>query len=322
MRNRWHRLQKRHPNGVRNDEEQDAAPSLAIERSRSGGDALTALGAPLLPAPAASGYEERPSVIVGSDHGRTRWSEAEDRTIEDGVRALGCRWRQISATLPGRSDSSIRNRWHRLLRGGDRDEASSARTSATSPLQQTQATATPLSSPLEGALDMVLSTPPASSTGTSAGHRACAPSISLAGSALEAALDSARPPPQAPHELAQEEPPHGAPLPPPPPVVDSGIPPLATGGCGLPRAGLLPSLLDARSTAASAASSALSPASSTSASPPPSTPTQVASPALAPTEGTGGQPDRQLAMALVAFASQRLASAEEANQASDSVCVQ
>jgi len=97
VRNRWHRLHKRHP---RPDAEQladDGAelspPPLACERSRS------------------------------KDQSRLRWSEAEDRAIERGVRTLGCRWRQIAASLPGRSDSSIRNRWHRLIRGQGADDA-------------------------------------------------------------------------------------------------------------------------------------------------------------------------------------------------------
>jgi hypothetical protein len=50
--------------------------------------------------------------------GRTKWSAEEDALIYEGVRMHGCRWRQISAELPGRSDSSVRNRWRRLEKDG------------------------------------------------------------------------------------------------------------------------------------------------------------------------------------------------------------
>jgi len=52
--------------------------------------------------------------IKGSDHGRAMWTHEEDNLIEEGVRKHGMKWRQIAASLPGRSDSSVRNRWMRL----------------------------------------------------------------------------------------------------------------------------------------------------------------------------------------------------------------
>jgi len=42
---------------------------------------------------------------TGSAHGRSMWTEEEDRLIEEGVRRYGCKWRQIATALPGRSDS-------------------------------------------------------------------------------------------------------------------------------------------------------------------------------------------------------------------------
>lgn len=44
---------------------------------------------------------------------RIRWTPEEDQLIDESVRRLGFRWRQIAAMLPGRSDSSVRNRWTR-----------------------------------------------------------------------------------------------------------------------------------------------------------------------------------------------------------------
>ena len=52
----------------------------------------------------------------GAAHGRAIWRPAEDALIEEGYLRYGAQWRRIAATLPGRSDSSIRNRWVRLQR--------------------------------------------------------------------------------------------------------------------------------------------------------------------------------------------------------------
>ena len=46
--------------------------------------------------------------VRGADHGRHMWTAQEDRIIEDGVRRFGCKWRQIAALLPNRTDSSVR----------------------------------------------------------------------------------------------------------------------------------------------------------------------------------------------------------------------
>jgi len=109
VRNRWHRLQKTHALG--NGEEGSAAldalllasgmPVHLTEHSTSGSDVQMEEG------------EERKT---GSAHGRSMWTAEEDRLIEEGVRRFGCKWRQIATALPGRSDSSIRNRWMRLQR--------------------------------------------------------------------------------------------------------------------------------------------------------------------------------------------------------------
>ena len=45
---------------------------------------------------------------------RVIWTPTEDKLILEGVETFGFRWRQIAALLPGRSDSSIRNRHKRL----------------------------------------------------------------------------------------------------------------------------------------------------------------------------------------------------------------
>jgi len=47
-------------------------------------------------------------------HARACWTAHEDEMIIEGVRKFGCKWRQIAASLPRRSDSSVRNRWVRL----------------------------------------------------------------------------------------------------------------------------------------------------------------------------------------------------------------
>ena len=47
---------------------------------------------------------------------KLRWTAAEDMAIMAAVQRLGTRWPEIAAHLPGRSDDSVRNRWHRLKR--------------------------------------------------------------------------------------------------------------------------------------------------------------------------------------------------------------
>ena len=54
---------------------------------------------------------------TSSGHGRTVWTAEEDRIICEGMEAFGCKWRRIAAKLPGRSDSSVRNRWTRICDG-------------------------------------------------------------------------------------------------------------------------------------------------------------------------------------------------------------
>ena len=46
--------------------------------------------------------------------GRKMWSAEEDAIILAGVAKYGCQWRLVVAQLPGRTDSSTRNRWKRL----------------------------------------------------------------------------------------------------------------------------------------------------------------------------------------------------------------
>ena len=46
--------------------------------------------------------------------GRKMWSAEEDAIIQAGVAKYGCQWRLVVAQLPGRTDSSTRNRWKRL----------------------------------------------------------------------------------------------------------------------------------------------------------------------------------------------------------------
>ena len=45
---------------------------------------------------------------------RKEWAVREDQLIWRGVQQIGCKWRQIAAMLPGRSDDAVRNRYNRL----------------------------------------------------------------------------------------------------------------------------------------------------------------------------------------------------------------
>ena len=48
---------------------------------------------------------------------RKEWTAEDDKIIFDAVSSFGLKWRQIAATLPGRSDDAVRNRWNRIKSG-------------------------------------------------------------------------------------------------------------------------------------------------------------------------------------------------------------
>lgn len=105
VRNRWHRIQK-------------TRSTHTTKQVKTAADALLACGAS--PVAEESDSQLSPSgkreCIRGSDHGRSMWTDREDALIRDGVARHGCKWRIIAATLTGRSDSSVRNRWMRIFR--------------------------------------------------------------------------------------------------------------------------------------------------------------------------------------------------------------
>lgn len=110
VRNRYHRLQKTH--SLSDTDEGRAALDallLACGVSKEWEPVET-----LTDRPPPRKNESQKACIKGSDHGRSMWSKHEDALIEEGVRRFGCKWRLIAASLPGRSDSSTRNRWVRL----------------------------------------------------------------------------------------------------------------------------------------------------------------------------------------------------------------
>lgn len=70
---------------------------------------------------------------------RHHWTEAEDRILADGILEHGRRWRAIGRLLQGRSPSSIRNRFERLLR--DRQNGTTLAQPLTEREAQTEAAA-------------------------------------------------------------------------------------------------------------------------------------------------------------------------------------
>ena len=130
VRNRWHRLQQTHllTDAMHQKRVREAAGALLLASGWPGlPDDITLETKPTT--------EKASTCIKGSDHGRAMWTPEEDALIEEGVRRYGCRWRQIAAALPGRSDSSVRNRWMRMLK--DKEHAKAH----TDGLQQDQSTA-------------------------------------------------------------------------------------------------------------------------------------------------------------------------------------
>ena len=108
VRNRWHRLQRRHSLGD------------SIEGRRNLDELLAACGIDKNWAPPPDPLDPTADGRR-SDHTRTMWTSSEDAIICEGVRRHGFKWRQIAASLSGRTDSSVRNRWRRL--GKDHAEA-------------------------------------------------------------------------------------------------------------------------------------------------------------------------------------------------------
>lgn len=93
VRNRWHRLQKVY-SGVEEGGVTDEAKWML--------------------AAAEATVKSAAAVPDNGDSGRHAWSAEEDRIILEGVETHGQKWRMIVRNLPGRSDSSARNRWMRL----------------------------------------------------------------------------------------------------------------------------------------------------------------------------------------------------------------
>ncbi|EOD38608.1 hypothetical protein EMIHUDRAFT_224393 [Emiliania huxleyi CCMP1516] len=115
VRNRWHRLQKSHSLGD-------------TEEGRAALDALLI----------ACGFDKDwvpPNLEAGGPY-----PGDEDQLIEEGVRRFGLKWRQIAASLPGRSDSSVRNRWMRLQKEAATLRAAAANSGNEIPLSALPAT--------------------------------------------------------------------------------------------------------------------------------------------------------------------------------------
>jgi hypothetical protein len=111
VRNRWHRLQRRHGLGESSDGRRtldDLLASCGVHKDW------------IPPTEALGSASDDERAYGKATDCRTKWSAEEDAIIYEGVRTHGCRWRQISAELPGRSDSSVRNRWRRLEKDGGR----------------------------------------------------------------------------------------------------------------------------------------------------------------------------------------------------------
>lgn len=127
VRNRCFRLQKQHPIAT-SEEGVHALDGLLL--------ATHGIEPPAAPADsgaAAAGGKAPARASHGEQHQRHAWSADEDRIIVEGVQRLGCKWREIAKFLPGRTDSSIRNRWMRLQkekfharRSGDESPVKSA----------------------------------------------------------------------------------------------------------------------------------------------------------------------------------------------------
>jgi len=115
VRNRWHRLQKRH--SLRNSEEGRAViDSLLLASGIDPNWSPIGEGEEATNGRDSTASRDSRGEHSKGEHSRTGWAPEEDRLIEEGVRRFGCKWRQIRELLPNRSDSSVRNRWMRICR--------------------------------------------------------------------------------------------------------------------------------------------------------------------------------------------------------------
>ena len=87
-----------------------AAFAAMMQQHGAGGTPKASGDLPLQPTRALS--LPTPEVAV-DQKGGDMWTAEEDRTIDEGVRLEGLRWREIAARLPGRTESGCRNRWVR-----------------------------------------------------------------------------------------------------------------------------------------------------------------------------------------------------------------
>jgi len=87
----------------------ETAPSRESERR-----CLALASSPPAPVALLPQHAPRPVAPPRNTLERKEWTALEDELIMQGVGKYGKQWRRISATLSGRSDDSVRNRWNRL----------------------------------------------------------------------------------------------------------------------------------------------------------------------------------------------------------------
>jgi len=160
VRNRCFRLQKQHPLASSQDGVQALdGLVMATHGISPPGSARSEEPKPEEPKPAHECFwgigssEGARRGVTGTDrghghHDRHTWNDEEDRIIMEGVARLGCKWREISKFLQGRSDSSIRNRWMRLQKDHHIARSAAAAEQAPVHMPETSAPIKPSSPPI------------------------------------------------------------------------------------------------------------------------------------------------------------------------------
>ena len=96
--------------------EEDAALIALIEASGGGSEAKWCQVGVAMEGRSAKQCRERWLNHLSPDVSKQKWTAEEDRAIIEAVALYGTRWSELVKAFPGRTDSTIKNRWNAMQR--------------------------------------------------------------------------------------------------------------------------------------------------------------------------------------------------------------